>query len=141
MVCWLFWYFFCLIFHLIYIFFCPILILPVVLYIPRYSAFIKVSSHSSLIPLSAIKVSDSQSLISIEKSLFFPLKNSRIMNEIYFYISHELSTGWDFYSLSEIGSRRNSLKIFRRKSNKLNRTWKTGGIKTDCNHRQEVFWP
>ena len=51
----------------------------------RYpSAFIKVSSHSSLIPLSAIKVSDGQSLICIEKSLFFPLKKSRIMNGIYF---------------------------------------------------------
>ena len=48
------------------------------------SVSIKVSSHSSLIPLSAIKVSDGQSLISIEKSLFFPLKKSRIMNGIYF---------------------------------------------------------
>ena len=53
------------------------------IYPSKYSASIKVSSHSSLIPLSAIKVSDGQSLIYIEKSLFFPLKISRIMNEIY----------------------------------------------------------
>ena len=97
MVCWLFWYSFCP----LYISLLPYLPTPISLlsrlliypsilssasisFSSRYSsAFIKVSSHSSLIPLSAIKVSDGQSLISIEKSLFFPLKNSRIMNGIY----------------------------------------------------------